>query len=144
MSKRVTVKYSRTKQSVTRALYQHDYGQILELGEGFPEVNEFHFTNTGSEETYVQFGTNKKVRIPDEVMKNGSDIEVFLFCHVNPCDGESIYRIYIPIIKRNKIEDKPDDKPVEYIFDGGDSETEDISRCGIHEYIFDGGDSSDI
>lgn len=144
MGKTVTVKYSRTKQSVTRALYQHDYGMTLVLGDGFPETNEFHFSNTGGEETYVQFGNNRGVRIPDEVLRNGSDIEVLLYMHVMPCDGESVYKIYIPIIKRNKVENIPDDQPIEYIFDGGDSETEDTSRCGIKEYIFDGGDSTHV
>ena len=144
MGKSVTVKYSRTKQSVTRALYQHDYGQILVLGEGFPEINEFHFSNTGGEKTYVQFGDNRGVRIPDEVLADGNDIEVIMYSHVSPCDGESTYKVFIPIIKRNKVEETPCSQPPEYIFDGGDSETEDISRCGVNEYIFDGGNSSDV
>ena len=142
MGKTVTAKYSRTKQSVTRALYQYDYGQVLVLGEGFPEINEFHFSNKGGSKTIVQFGTNKGVRIPNEVLNDGRDIEVLLFSHVMRCDGEAVYKIRIPIMKRPEIEDVTEDNHnIEYIFDGGDSETEDTSNCKINEYIFDGGDS---
>lgn len=142
MGKSVTAKYSRTKQSVTRALYQYDYGQVLVLGEGFPEINEFHFSNKGGTKSIVQFGTNRGVRIPNEVLNDGSDIEVLLFSHVFRCDGEAVYKIIIPIIKRNQIEDVSEDNhSIEYIFDGGDSETEDTTNCKIKEYIFDGGDS---
>lgn len=142
MGKSVTAKYSRTKQSVTRSLYQYDYGQILVLGEGFPEINEFHFSNKNSTKTIVQFGTNQGVRIPNEVMNDGHDIEVLLFSHVMRCDGEAVYKIIIPIIQRSQIEDVSEDNhSIEYIFDGGDSETEDNTNCKIKEYIFDGGDS---
>ena len=109
MEKTITAKYSRTKQSVTRALYQYDYGQVLILGEGFPEINEFHFSNKGSEKTIVQFGTNSGVRIPDETLNEGTDIEVFLYSHVMQCDGESVYRIIIPVIKRPMFDKKNDD-----------------------------------
>ena len=142
MGKTVTAKYSRTRQSVTRALYQYDYGQMLVLGEGFPDINEFHFSNKGMARTIVQFGSNEGVHIPNEVLSSGTDIEVLLFSHVMRCDGESVYRIRIPVIKRPEIEDMTeDDHCIEYIFDGGDSETEDTTKCKVKEYIFDGGDS---
>ena len=143
MSKKVTANYSRKKQSVTRALYQYDYGQVLVLGDGFPDINEFHFSNKGSTKTIVQFGTNRGVRIPNEVLNSGKDIEVMLFSHVARCDGESVYKIIIPVMARNPVdENKGEGDPVEYVFDGGDSEIQETSPCQTTEYIFDGGDST--
>ena len=141
----VTAKYSRTKQSVTRALWQHDYGQKL-LFEGFdlPETIEVHFSNKGDENTIVKFGDRRGVRIPDELLTSGKDIDAWVYTHKFRCDGESAYHVIIPVMKRGKVEETQDEEPVvEYIFDGKDSEYEDVSPCKVEEYIFDGRDSSD-
>lgn len=146
MSKVVCATWSRTKQSVTRALHQYDYGMRLTFS-GFDlepdDEVEVHFANKGSEDSIVQFGNGSGVLIPDECLKPGTDIDAYVYCHERRCDGETVYHIMIPVIKRARVADTPDDKPVEYIFDGMDASYEDTSPCHKKEYIFDGKDASD-
>jgi len=144
MSKKVIVTYSKSKQSVTRALHQYDYGQVLVFdGEQFPELNEFHFSNDGDKKVTVVFGNNRGVRIPDKYLKTGKDIVVYAYSHVRACDGESVYKVLIPVEERGAIENQDTPTPVEYIFDGKDAAYEDITPCKTEEYIFDGRDASD-
>ena len=144
MSKKIIVRYSKSKQSVTRALYQYDYGQVLVFdGEDFPVLNEFHFQNEDDAKATVVFGNNRGVRIPDKYLKTGKDIIVYAYSHVRACDGESVYKVLIPVEGRGAIEDQSDDKPIEYIFDGKDASYEDETPCKTEEYIFDGRDASD-
>ena len=140
----VTAKYSKTKWSVTRALYQHDYGQTLKF-EGFDFGNsvEVHFGNKGDEATVVRFGGPHGVQIPDELLKTGKDIDAWVYMHDRRCNGESVYHVEIPVVKRGKVEDEKPDEPIEYILDGGDSEENIPGGCHVNEYIFDGRDSSD-
>lgn len=144
MSKKVIVTYSKSKQSVSRVLHQYDYGQVLVFeGEGFPELNEFHFSNEGDIKTTVVFGNNQGVRIPDKYLKTGKDIIVYAYSHVRACDGESVYKVLIPVEERGAIEEQNDNTPIEYIFDGKDASYEDETPCKTEEYIFDGRDASD-
>ena len=144
MNKKVIVTYSKSKQSVSRVLHQYDYGQVLVFeGEGFPELNEFHFSNEGDTKTTVVFGNNRGVRIPDKYLKTGKDIIVYAYSHVRACDGESVYKVLIPVEERGAIEEQDDNKPIEYIFDGKDASYEDVTPCKTEEYIFDGRDASD-
>ena len=144
MSKKVIVTYSKSKQSVSRVLHQYDYGQVLVFeGDEFKELNEFHFSNEGDKQTTVVFGNNRGVRIPDKYLKTGKDIIVYAYSHVRACDGESVYKVLIPVEERGAIEDQGDDKLIEYIFDGKDASYEDETPCKTQEYIFDGRDASD-
>lgn len=144
MSKKVIVTYSKSKQSVSRVLHQYDYGQVLVFeGEGFPELNEFHFSNEDDTKTTVVFGNNRGVRIPDKYLKTGKDIIVYAYSHVRACDGESVYKVLIPVEERGAIEEQNDNTPIEYIFDGKDASYEDATPCKTEEYIFDGRDASD-
>lgn len=144
MSKKVIVTYSKSKQSVSRVLHQYDYGQVLVFeGDEFQELNEFHFSNEGDKQTTVVFGNNRGVRIPDKYLKTGKDIIVYAYSHVRACDGESVYKVLIPVEERGAIEDQGDDKRIEYIFDGKDASYEDETPCKTQEYIFDGRDASD-
>lgn len=123
MSKRVVVTYSKSLKSVTRALYQYDYGQVLVFrGEEFPELNEVHFSNVGDTNTTVVFGNNRCTKIPDEYLRTGKDINAWVYSHVKACDGESVYEVLIPVVQRGAIERPPEDTPIEYVFDGRDSE----------------------
>lgn len=141
MSKRVVVTYSKSRQSVTRALHQYDYGQILVFsGEEFPELYEVHFSNVGDTKTTVVFGNNQGVRIPDKYLKTGDDINAWIYSHVRACDGESVYKVLIPVIQRGAFAGPDPQTPVEYIFDGRDaSDYDDIMPCGT----IDGGNASD-
>ena len=136
MSKKVVVTYSKSRQSVTRALHQYDYGQILVFdGDQFPEIHEVHFSNEGDKNTTIVFGTNNKVQIPDKYLKTGEDIYAWVYSHVRACDGESVYKVLIPVIKRGSVENQPPDMPMEYIFDGRDASYDDITPCVASEQI---------
>ena len=139
MSKIVPVTYARTKHSVTRALYQYDFGQKLQFSEDFhlDGLFETHFANVGEEEGLMEFGNAGEVTIPNECLRNGADIEAWLFVREERTDGESIYRITIPVVKRAKIPNMQDEYPEEYIFDGSDAST-----TTPPEIIFDGGDAT--
>ena len=106
MSKVVCATWSRTKQSVTRALHQYDYGMKLTFS-GFDlepdDEVEVHFANKGSEDSIVQFGNGSGVLIPDECLKPGTDIDAYVYCHERRCDGETVYHIMIPVIKRARV-----------------------------------------
>ena len=118
----IEAKYLPTKQSVTRALYQHDYGQMIAfIGEEWPETLEIHFNNVGDEDTIVKFGNPSGVRIPDEVLEDGRNIDVWVFTHETQDDGETVYHILIPVVERPNVADTPEGQDVEYIFDGRDS-----------------------
>lgn len=140
----VTAKYSRKKWSVTRALYQNDYGQTLKFDEefGIGDTVEVHFGNKGDAETIVKFGNARGVKIPDQLLKTGKDIDAWVFHHDCRCNGESVYHVIIPVVQRGRIEGETDDKPVTYIFDGGVAEDNIPGGCYPGEYIFDGRDSS--
>lgn len=140
----VTAKYSRTKRSVTRALYQYDYGQEL-LFDGFDigDSVEVHFGNKGDETTIVRFGNNNGVRIPNELLKTGKDIEAWIYMHERQCNGESVYYILIPVMQRGMVGDD-EQKTTEYILDGNDAAGTNGPWCQANEYIFDGRDTSNL
>jgi len=103
MSNIVQVKYSKTRHSVTRALYQYDYGQVLVLDEGFifEDTYEVHFSNKESDEdVIVVTGDINGVAIPDECFQSGNDIEAWIYYHDGESDGESVYKITIPVVRR--------------------------------------------
>lgn len=90
---------------MTRALYQYDYGQTLtfedfELG----ETVEVHFGNKGEDETVVCYLDAEGVKIPDELLKTGKDIDAWIYLHNSQNEGESVYHVIIPVMKRAKFE----------------------------------------
>lgn len=112
-TRKVHVTYSKSKQSVTRTLYQHDYGQVLVFdGDNFPDMGEFHFQNEGDTKTTVVFGSNSRVLIPDKYLKTGKNIIVYAYSHVRACDGESVYKVLIPVEQRSLIGKEDSQTPV--------------------------------
>ena len=104
MGNTVLVKYYRSRWTVTRALTQYDYGQVLEFDEGFElgETYDVHFANYGDmdRETVVVTGDANGAAIPDTCLEHGSDILAWIYVHSGEDDGESVYRIIIPVMKR--------------------------------------------
>lgn len=92
----------------TEPRYQYDYGQILKIeGLELPTAYEVHFSNMatgGSSITAV--GGEDGVAIPDDVLKKGSDVYAFIFLHTGEDDGETVYKIKIPVIARPSITDE--------------------------------------
>ena len=94
--------------------WQYDYGQILQLdGVDLPQAYEVHFSNqeTGGT-TITQLGDADGVTVPDELFLSGEDIFVWVFLHAGLDDGETAYKIVIPVKDRPQPSDE-EPTPVE-------------------------------
>ena len=91
-----------SRSSRTSALYQYDYGQVLKFeGLELPSACEVHFSNTeivGTSKTAI--ATDSEVIIPDEYLTSGEPVYVWIFLHTGETDGETEYKITIPVRKR--------------------------------------------
>ena len=96
------VKFSTARSVISSPLYQYDYGQIIHIiGLNLPENFEAHFSNSqnsGDAETYL--GTENFVTIPDKYLETGETIYCFIYLHNDTTDGETEYKIKIPVYKR--------------------------------------------
>ena len=90
----------------TWPLYQYDYGQVLKFeGEELPPAYEVHFSNVDKIGTAkTQIGGADGVAIPDEFLLSGDYIYVWVFLHSGLNDGETEYKIIIPVVRRAKKE----------------------------------------
>ena len=93
----------------TRPLYQYDYGQILYIdGVTLPPSYEVHFSNDQTGSSKTQIGNEQGVVIPQEYLLTGKPVYAWVYLHNDTDDGETVYTITIPVIKRAKItEDTP-------------------------------------
>lgn len=93
--------------SATAPAYQYDYGQILQItGIELPTAYQVHFSiNRTSGESITMIGDADGVAIPDELLATGSDVYAFLFLQTGSTDGETEYRITIPVHPRPAITD---------------------------------------
>ena len=91
--------------AVTGTRYQYDYGQILKPdGIDLPTAYEVHFSI--GNETITQIGTPEGVTIPDEVFLSGKDIDAYIFLHSGADDGETVYKVKIPVLDRPRPSDE--------------------------------------
>lgn len=96
------------RNAVTASLYQYDYGQILNIvGLELPFAFEVHFTNEGGTQTKTVIGRDGQVDIPDEYLLSGKNINAYLYLHTGENDGETEYKITIPVKARAKPSDTP-------------------------------------
>ena len=103
----VQATFSGAKATITRALYQYDYGQILRIvGIDLPSLYEVHFSN-GSGTTKTAIGDVDGVIIPDEYLITGNPVFAWIFLHTGADDGETRYQIKIPVNSRPKPSDEP-------------------------------------
>ena len=86
----------------TGAVYQYDYGQILQFsGLDLPSAYEVHFSNQESLGTSkTSIGNEDGVVIPDEYLLSGEKVYAWIFLHEGLDDGETEYKITIPVNKR--------------------------------------------
>lgn len=91
----------------TASLYQYDYGQVLRfLGICLPDVYEVHFSGSESGGTaYTVLGNADGVMIPDALLATGNPIHAWIFLHDAQTDGETEYKVEIPVIRRPKVTD---------------------------------------
>lgn len=88
--------------ATTRSRYRYDYGQILVFdGLDLPDAYEVHFASEEmGGETVTQIGNADGVIIPDQYLTTGKDIYAWVFLHTGEDDGETVYRVHIPVINR--------------------------------------------
>ena len=92
----------------TRALYQYDYGQRLVIrGIALPEAYEVHFSNSPDGESTTAIGNSGGVAIPDIYLRSGQDVFAWLYLHTGENDGETVYRMVIPVRKRASVSNTP-------------------------------------
>lgn len=105
-----TVSFGPMRKVIAHPLWQYDYGQILKIeGLALPETYEVHFSLTETGGTSVeQIGDADGVIIPDALLLAGTPIYAFIFLHTGADDGETEYKITIPVKARPKLsEEKP-------------------------------------
>lgn len=104
------LKAGQGRNTVTRALTQYDYGQILEFdGVTLPQSYEVVFSNDEHGGTgKSQIGSASGVTIPDEFLTTGKPVFAWLFLHETENDGETVFKIKIPVNKRSlDLEEEP-------------------------------------
>lgn len=98
------------------SLYQWDYGQLLIIsGLDLPSPFECHFANEGDTETITMLGYDNAVTIPDQFLTSGKSINAYIYLHEGEDDGETEYKIVIPVLTRpqpSDIEPTPEQQTV--------------------------------
>lgn len=85
----------------TSALYQWDYGQILlPTGVELPSAYEVHFAVPNTDTTMTVIGGADGVAIPDELLQTSGQIVAYIYLHSGEDDGETEYKINIPVKSR--------------------------------------------
>ena len=85
----------------TSALYQWDYGQILlPTGVELPTAYEVHFAVPNTDTTMTVIGGADGVAIPDELLQSSGQIVAYIYLHSGEDDGETEYKINIPVKSR--------------------------------------------
>ena len=106
----VTAAFGGSKVVRTRALYQWDYGQVLQFsGIDLPDAYTVHFSNQGvGGEAKTMVGNADGVDIPDEYLATGQTVYAWVYLHAGESDGETMYSIIIPVVARPQpTEDEP-------------------------------------
>ena len=82
-------------------LYQYDYGQILSFcGVDLPDSYEVHFAKEGDAQTVSVLGDSSGVLIPDMYLTTAKTVYAWLFLHEGEDDGETEYKVTIPVLAR--------------------------------------------
>ena len=90
-----------TMTTAQTALWQYDYGQILVIqGVQLPTSYEVQFCNTGDSTTITSIGDASGVVIPDQFLQSGETIYAYIYLHTGNADGETEYKITIPVLNR--------------------------------------------
>ena len=98
----ITARFGICNQAVTAERYQYDYGQVLQFsGIPLPAAYVVDFSNNpkGGDST-SQIGGEDGVNIPDAYFLTGRPIYVFVYLHTGEDDGETVYRVEIPVRPR--------------------------------------------
>lgn len=98
----ITAAFGGMREVTTARLWQWDYGQVLKItGLNLPTAFEVHFSNSKERGTSkTQIGQDSQVTIPDEYLTSGAYVYAFIYLHEGETDGETEYRITIPVKER--------------------------------------------
>lgn len=93
--------------TASRKLYQWDYGIILKInGLDLPAAYEVHFSNTQrSGDADIVIGDENGALIPNYLLETGLNVYAWIYLHTGTDDGETVYEITVPVIKRAKPRD---------------------------------------
>ena len=93
--------YPDKRSARTGNLFQHDYGQRLNLSSfPLPDIFEVHFSHVRNGESITVLGKNMHVDIPDMFLESGKTIYAWLYLHNGMQDGRTVYEIVIPVTER--------------------------------------------
>lgn len=99
----VTAVFNGSRSAKTDYLWQYDYGQILKIfGIDLPEIYEVHVSGSASGNVVTVFGNADGIVIPDEFLQKSGSITMYIYLHVGDSDGETEYKITIPVKGRFK------------------------------------------
>lgn len=103
----------------TDAVYQYNYGQFLSFsGLELPESFEVHFSNDSTlGKSKALLGDPSGVNIPDEYFKSGDSVYCFIVLHDETTDGETVYKIIVPVVRRPEPTDEQPDSRQQSIID---------------------------
>lgn len=103
----LTANFRLSRRVKTASLYQYDYGQVLRfLGVSLPNTYEVHFSGSESGgEAVTVLGNADGVQIPDMLLATGNTVHAWIFLHDAATDGETEYKVEIPVIRRSRATD---------------------------------------
>lgn len=105
--------FGSTREAVTRAIHQYDYGQVLRfVGIALPSTYEVHFSNSKTGTARTVIGDENGVTIPEYYTQSGADIYAWVYLHTGQNDGETVYTVRIPVKSRAQPTDE-EPTPVE-------------------------------
>ena len=92
----------------SKTQYQYNHGMILHFADlNLPQAFEAHFANKQNGNSKTMIGSENKVEIPDEYFWSGAnEIYAWVYLHSDVDDGETVYEVRIPLVKRAKPTDE--------------------------------------
>ena len=104
MTNIVTAVFARGRSAKTEGIFQWDHGMILRFeGIELPDTYEVHFADEPSLGSAVtEIGTAAGVVIPDALLETGRYVYAWIYLHAGADDGETVYRVEIPVRPRPK------------------------------------------
>ena len=92
----------------SKTQYQYNHGMVLHFADlNLPQAFETHFANKQHGNSKTVIGSENKVEIPDEYFWTGAnEIYAWVYLHSNVDDGETVYEVRIPLVKRAKPTDE--------------------------------------
>jgi len=104
----IEVYFKGTHLVYSKTQYQYNHGMILHFADlNLPQAFEAHFANKQHGISKTVIGSENKVEIPDEYFWSGAnEIYAWVYLHSNVDDGETVYEVRIPLVKRAKPTDE--------------------------------------